>query len=138
MIRVVVDPGVFVSALIGTRGGARDLVVCTLVDDRIEVVASPLLLDELERVPRRPKFQRYVDEQAAREFVELRCHVTAVDDPSEQPPVTRDRGDDYLVALALSAGVDAIISGDRNLIDAGLSMPAVWTPRQTLDRMRAR
>ena len=138
MIRVVVDPGVFVSALIGTRGAAPDLVVRALVDDRLEVVASPLLLDELERVLRRPKFHPYVDEQAAREFVErVRRHVTLADDPSEQPSVTRDRGDDYLVALASSERVDAIISGDRDLIDAGLSTPAVWTPRHLMDRMRA-
>jgi len=75
VIRVVVDPGVFVSALIGTRGAAPDLVVRALVDDRIEVVASPLLLDELERVQRRPKFHRYVDERATREFASA-CHVT--------------------------------------------------------------
>jgi predicted nucleic acid-binding protein len=49
VIRVVVDPGVFVSALIGTRGAAADLVVCALVDDRIAVVASPMLLRRRRR-----------------------------------------------------------------------------------------
>lgn len=55
MIRLVVDPGVFISALVGGRGGAPDLVVRALVDDRIEVIASPLLTAELEGVLRRPK-----------------------------------------------------------------------------------
>ena len=44
MIRIVIDPGVFISALIGSRGGAPDLVVRAFSDDRIKVVASPLLL----------------------------------------------------------------------------------------------
>ncbi len=136
MIRVVVDAGVFISALIGSRGGAPDLVMRAFVGDRIEVIASPLLIAELERVLRRPKFSKYVDERTAREFVErVRRHATIVDDPAEQPVATRDRKDDYLVALARKQGVDAIVSGDRDLIDAGLSEPAVWTPRQLADHL---
>jgi len=136
VIRVVVDAGVFISALIGSRGGAPDLVMRAFVGDRIEVIASPLLIAELERVLRRPKFSKYVDERTAREFVErVRRHATIVDDPAEQPVATRDRKDDYLVALARKQGVDAIVSGDRDLIDAGLSEPAVWTPRQLADHL---
>ena len=137
MIRVVIDPGVFISALIGSRGGAPDLVVRAFVDDRISVVASPLLIAELELVLRRPKFAAYVDERTVREFVErIRRHATIVDDPIEQPAVTRDRKDDYLVALARSEHVDAIVSGDRDLIDARLAEPAVLTPRQLADCLR--
>lgn len=136
MIRLVVDPGVFISALIGSRGGAPDLVMRAVVDDRIEVIASPLLLAELELVLRRPKFSKYVDERAAREFVErIRRHATVVDDLADQPALTRDRKDDYLVALARQEAVDAIVSGDRDLVDAGLSRPVVWTPRQLADQM---
>jgi predicted nucleic acid-binding protein len=50
VIRVVIDPGVFVSALIGARGAAPDIVVRAFVDEQTSVAASPLLLDELERV----------------------------------------------------------------------------------------
>jgi len=139
VIRVVVDPGVFISALIGRRGAAPDLVIRAFADDRIEVVASPLLLDELERVLRRPKFAKYVDDRAAREFVErVRRHATVVDDPADQPAATRDRKDDYLVALARKEEVDALVSGDRDLIDAGLSTLSVWTPRQTVDQLSER
>jgi predicted nucleic acid-binding protein len=49
--------------------------------------------------------------------------------------VTRDRGDDYLVALALQERVDAIVSGDRNLLDAGVEALAVWSPRELADRL---
>jgi putative PIN family toxin of toxin-antitoxin system len=116
--------------------GAPDLVMRAFADDRIEVVASPLLLDELERVLRRPKFAKYVDDRTAREFVErVRRHAFLVDDPVEQPAATRDRKDDDLVALARKESVDALVSGDRDLIDAGLSKPGVWTPRQMVDRL---
>ena len=136
MIRVVVDPGVFISALIGRRGGAPDLVVRAFVDDRIEVVASPLLLAELEHVLQRPKFSRYADARTRQEFVErVRRHATIVADAIDQPVVTRDRKDDYLVALGRQENVDAIVSGDRDLLDAGLEEAPVWTPRELADRL---
>jgi hypothetical protein len=40
VIRVVVDPSVFISALIGSRGSAQDVVVRAFVDERITVVAT--------------------------------------------------------------------------------------------------
>jgi putative PIN family toxin of toxin-antitoxin system len=114
-----------------------DLVMPAFVHDRISVLASPRLLAELELVLRRPKFSAYVDGGTVREFVErIRRHATVVDDPVERPALTRDRKDDYLVALARSEHVDAIVSGDRDLIDVGLAAPAVWTPRQLADRLR--
>jgi putative PIN family toxin of toxin-antitoxin system len=136
VIRVVVDPGVFISALIGRQGGAPDLVARAFADDRIEVVASPLLLAELEHVLRRPKFSRYADARTRREFVDrVRRHATIVADPGDPPVVTRDRKDDYLVALGWHQRVDAIVSGDRDLLDAGLEAPVVWTPRQLVDQL---
>ena len=136
MIRVVVDPGVFISALIGTRGGAPDVVVRAFIDERITVVASPLLLAELDSVLRRPKFARYADERTRREFVErVRRHASVAEDPVNARPVTRDRRDDFLVALARQERVDAIVSGDRDLLDAGLDEPPVWSPRQLADRI---
>jgi uncharacterized protein len=112
--------------------------VRAFVDERIAVVASPRLLDELERVVRRPKFNRYADERTRREFVErVRRHGSLVEDPAEVPPVKRDRDDDYLVALARQESVHAIVSGDRDLLEAGLTAPPVWSPRQLADRITA-
>jgi uncharacterized protein len=54
--------------------------------------------------------------------------------PVAPPAVVRDPRDDYLVALARSAGADAVVTGDRDLLDqAGLEPPAI-TPRQVCER----
>ena len=136
MTRVVVDPGVLISALIGRRGAAPDLLLRASIDDRLEVVVSPALLSELERVIGRPKFAARIGARAAVEFVERVARLaTVVEDPPAVPPVTRDPDDDYLVALARQARVDAIISGDGDLLEARLSNPPVWTPRQLLDHI---
>lgn len=136
MIRVVVDTGVFVSALIGPRGGAPDRVVRAWADDRIEIVVSELLLAELERVLARPKFRDHVDAHVCAEYVaRIRRHATLATDPADVPAVTRDPADDYLVALARATDAEAVVSGDRDLVDAGLSVPAVLTPRQLVERL---
>jgi uncharacterized protein len=47
-------------------------------------------------------------------------------DPVSPPPILRDRSDDYLVALAQTARAEAIVTGDRDLLDhEGLNPPAL-------------
>jgi predicted nucleic acid-binding protein len=47
-------------------------------------------------------------------------------DPTNVPAVIRDPNDDYLVVLAQTAEADAIVTGDRDLLDhAGLQPPAI-------------
>lgn len=55
MARVVVDPNVLVAALISPRGAPAAL-YGALAGGRFELIASPLLLAELERVLSREKF----------------------------------------------------------------------------------
>ena len=139
MTLVVVDTGVFVSALIGARGSAPDLVVRAMIDDRIEVVACPQLLDELSEVLRRPKFEKYIGEVAAAEFIaRLQRHARVVADAVDPPPATRDPNDDYLVAIARREHAIAIVSGDRDLLDAQLQDLPVWTARQLADHASAK
>ena len=139
MIRLVVDPGVFVSALIGPPGSPPDVVVQTWIDDRVEVIVSPALLAELRLVVMRPKFRRWFDERTARQLAErIERHATMLPDTGSQPAITRDPADDYLVALARAAEAVAIVSGDRDLLEAGLVDPPVWTPRMCVDRLAER
>ena len=134
MIRVVLDTGVFVSAAI-TREGPPGLIVHAWTENRIEVIVSPQLVAELERVLKRPKFRPYLTEREATELIErIVRRATMVDDATDISQATRDPGDDYLVALALSANA-VLVSGDRDLSEAGLSNPTVLTPREFVDHL---
>jgi putative PIN family toxin of toxin-antitoxin system len=66
---VVIDPSVYVSALIGQPGSAPDLVIRAAIDDKLAVIVCPLLIRELESVLARPKFRRYVTSAQAKEYV---------------------------------------------------------------------
>jgi putative PIN family toxin of toxin-antitoxin system len=131
-VRVVIDPGVVVSAMISERGAPGRLLLAWDAGE-FELVVSPMLLAELERVLSRPDIHRRITrEHAVRVIRALRSGAIEAPDPGEQPSVTRDPKDDYLVALARAAGADFIVSGDRDLLEADVR-PAVLTPRELLE-----
>jgi uncharacterized protein len=115
--RAVLDPNVFVSALITPTGPPAGLL--TLAHSAtFELVASPLLLKELERVLLRKKFRRYVTVEEAIEYLEfIRLLATLSPDPDEPAPITScDPGDEYLLALAFAQKA-VLVSGDSDLLD---------------------
>jgi putative PIN family toxin of toxin-antitoxin system len=138
VIRVVVDPGVFVSAFISPKRAAPALIVEALLDGRISAVVSPTLLDELTRVLRREKFAAYSSGGRADAFVAViaDCGVV-VDEPEPEPGATDDPDDDYLVALARAYNVDAIVAGDRHLLAIGSEQLAVWSPRVAVEQIES-
>jgi uncharacterized protein len=69
MPRAVLDPGVLVAALISPRG-AQAALYLRWRGGLYEMVVSPCLLGELERVLGRPKFRKYVRGEEASAFVE--------------------------------------------------------------------
>jgi len=133
--RVVVDPGVFVSALIAPKGTPAQL-LDLLLEQRFELVVSPWLLAELTGVLLRDRFRRYVTIAEVRELVaDLAAVATVLRDRPDPVAVTRDPNDDYLVALAVAAQADALISGDRDLTDLQSPPVPVLTPRMFLVRL---
>lgn len=123
MRRVVVDPGVLVSALIAPAGAPALLLAEARAGD-LELVVSPLLLEELEEVLRREKFRRYVDLDTVRDYiVMLRRDAVIAPDPEPPPPLrSADPDDDYLIALANSQNA-VLVSGDRHLLEIGGGAP---------------
>jgi hypothetical protein len=130
--RAVLDTNVLVSALITPLGASARLLV-ELRAGAFEVVVSPMLLAELRDVLARGKFRSYVTAAEADAYVELiRQESVVVDDhgPSAQSAVA-DPDDAYLVDLALAARVDALVSGDKRLLDLR-SEVRVMTPAEFL------
>jgi len=135
VIRAVVDPGVLVSAFIGRQGSVPDRIVRAWRTGRIEMVVSPALLDELSDVLARPKFARATREGRAVDFVgALRAGASMLSDAPGTGAITRDPKDDYLVALAVAGRAEAIVTGDRDLLDHDGLVPPAITPREACER----
>jgi uncharacterized protein len=61
--------------------------------------------------------------------------TVAADPTPPHPAVCRDPGDDFLVALARAARVDALVTGDRDLLELEDIGVAVITPRALVERL---
>jgi len=133
--RVVIDPGVLVSALI-SRTGAPARLLRHWLDGALDLLVSPALLSELERVLARPKFERHFTHREAAAFVALlRERGVELNDPEEVKERSPDPADDYLLALAESGAADVLISGDRHLTELVAPPVLVLTARELVDRL---
>lgn len=135
MYRAVLDPGVLIAALLSRTGAPAGLFLAWL-EGRFDLIVSPALLDELDRVLGRPKFRRYLSEGEARAYVAIfRRLARIVDDPAVEAGITPDPGDDYLVALARASGAHVLVSGDSHLTGLKNPRPPVLTPRTFLEKL---
>jgi uncharacterized protein len=136
VLRVVLDPGVLVSAVL-SRSGAPARIIDAWRDGEFDLIVSPRLLDELEDVLLRPQFGDYATPEQVRAYVDsLAVEGIAFDDPGNPPRVTRDPDHDYLLALAVAAGADFLVSGDKDITSVPDAPCAILTPRAFLDRLR--
>jgi len=126
-MRAVLDPNVIVSAVL-SRSGTPAMLLGAWLDGAYQLVVSPALLDELERVFGYPKIAKRVSPPEARELLDvLRLHAEFVDDSRGAPAVrSPDPDDDYLICLA-EAGTAVIVSGDTELQSLADQIP-VCTP----------
>lgn len=134
MLRVVFDVNVFLSAHLNPTGAPARLLQAAGAG-RVRLLASPDLVAELDDVLHRPKFANRIDPAAADRMVLALRRTAEMHYPSSVvTPITRDSDDDYLVLLARLARADALVTGDRDLLDADLSHSdvRVITPRALL------
>ena len=127
MRRFVVDASVLLSAVIAKLDSHPSLLLDAVRAGEIEMVACERLLDEVRRGLHGRYFRDRIDENERLAIpAMLRALALMVPDPELVPAVLRDPEDDYLVELAGANGAEAIITGDRDLLEhEGLVPPAV-------------
>jgi hypothetical protein len=116
-MRVVVDVNIWISALLW--GGVPDKVVILAQEQTITIFASDALFLELETTLRRPKFQSKIQSlnlnledviDATKDVLEF-CPTISVDVPQ-----LRDPKDTVVLAAAVAASAEAIVTGDLDLL----------------------
>lgn len=113
--RVVVDPNLLVSQLIGKRKGG---ILAGISPPNFRMVVHAELLDELEDVARRTKFRKYFPVEVVDALLDLmRRDGLLVEGPLTIVPVCRDPDDDYLLALSKAAKAHILLTGDEDLLE---------------------
>jgi putative PIN family toxin of toxin-antitoxin system len=119
-VRAVIDTNVLLSGLLWH--GPPHTLIEQVRASRLSLVSSAALLAELAEVVARAKFQAILarsNTNAERMLAEVRQLAEIVDPPPLPAPVSRDPEDDAVLALAVAAQADLIVSGDTDLLVLG-------------------
>lgn len=111
--RVIVDTNCWISFLIGHR---LHRLVDLLSNERIELIVCNELLDEIRDVTSRPKFSKYFPPQEVDSLLEFLLLIGECVTPKQAVKLCRDEADDYLLALAIEANADYLVTGDQDLL----------------------
>lgn len=120
-MRAVVDSSVLISAFL--RPGPPHDVLSAAEAGRFALCLSDRLLDETRRglLKARNRVRYDYTPREAEAFVAGVSHLAAmvVTDPPAIEPVCRDPDDDHVLAAALAADADCIVTGDADLLSLG-------------------
>jgi putative PIN family toxin of toxin-antitoxin system len=117
-VRIVLDTNVVLSALLW-RGTPYQLLDAIRSRGEARLFTSPALLDELANVLTRPSATKRlaVIGKSSREVLADYVEAVEVVEPEHVPRVVPDDADDdQVIAAALAAGADCIVSGDADLL----------------------
>jgi putative PIN family toxin of toxin-antitoxin system len=115
-MRLVLDTNVVVSALLWD-GGPRKLLSAGRRGE-LELYSSPPLLRELTDVLCRPKFQPKIaaSQLLVDQIVDLYAELATLVRPVPVPRLVNDPDDDVVIATALAAKADHVVTGDKALL----------------------
>jgi putative PIN family toxin of toxin-antitoxin system len=138
-MRAVLDTNVVVSALLWA--GKPLTLLQRATDGDLHLFTSPALLDELRDVLSRGHLAKNLQRckttvtQALAQYAEL---AVTVFPGMVQTVITADPDDDHVIAAAVAAKADLIVSGDRHLLDlVRYGEILILNPAEALERIGA-
>src|SRR5258706_14842983 len=112
--KVIIDTNLWISFLIGKElQNLKDLIV----NEKIKLVTSDQLINELKIVTSRDKLKRYFDEGKVSELIALINIVSDKVTIKKIEKICRDPKDDFLLALSRASKADFLITGDKDLLE---------------------
>lgn len=113
-MRVVIDTNALVSRLLlaqSVPGRAVDRALATM-----EVVVSEATTNELADVLAQDRWNRYVSIKDRQEFLRRLLQICTLLPVLSQIEDCKDPADNHFLALALDAGAEVLMTGDRDLL----------------------
>lgn len=114
LVRYVFDTNVIISALLFEDSKPAQAFQYALAN--AEVLLSLDLLEELNEVLGRKKFNKYVTNEEREEFLEALIERAVLIEIIENVQECRDPKDDKVLELAINGDAQYIITGDRDLL----------------------
>ena len=138
-MRIVLDTNIVLSALLW-RGTPYRLLQAIRQQEHVQLYSSAVLLAELGQVlgrqaaTRRLALIRRAAHEVLGDYIDAVELVTVTDVPRV---VAADPDDDWVIATAVAAGADLLISGDSNLLTLGAHQGVrIVTAAKAIDMLR--
>lgn len=112
-MRILLDTNVLVSGMLVPEGAPARLLQGWL-DGFFQLVTSEAQLRELARVLAYPRLQKRIDPDQASVILDSLATLATLVAPGAVEPLSGDPDDDVLLAVAIAASADLIVSGDRS------------------------
>ena len=118
-MRLVLDTNTVLSALLWRGTPYRLLQAIRHQYPSLQLYSSPVLLEELTDVITRPSFSQRLNSigKTVRQVLADYIEIVELVEPLEIPRIVRDPDDDHVLACALAAKAQIIVSGDKDLLD---------------------
>ena len=140
-LRLVLDTNVVVAGLLWS-GPPRRLIELAIEGEAVELFSSPALLDELAHTLGYAKFTARIRAfgMSIKALVAQYAALVSLVTPTAVPRVVaNDADDDHVIATAVTARAELIVTGDRkHLLPIGSHRGiAIVTAREVVDRLSA-
>jgi putative PIN family toxin of toxin-antitoxin system len=137
MPSVVVDTTVLISGFITPKGASAECLEATRAQG-VTLCLSREIIEELRtRLLYRRRIRKayqYADEDVHQYCLDLEAGCRLIADAPSVRVVERDPNDDMIIACALEAGADHVVTRDKDLLSLGTYQGIrMVTPRQFLD-----
>ena len=140
-LRLVLDTNIVVAGLLWN--GPPQRLLQAAIDGKVDLFSSAVLLDELAHTLGNSKFTKRIESfgtSIAALVSQYTALVSLVAPASVPRVVANDADDDHVIAAAVAARADLIVTGDRkHLLPIGTHQGiAIVTAREVVDRLEAR
>ena len=118
---IVLDTNVIVSATLSLKGAPAEIIRRWEAEE-FEVVTSPALISEFERVITYPRVRRYLklsEEETDALQERLRVVATLVKPQFTLEIVRKDPADNRVLECAVAGGASYIVTGNTHLLELG-------------------
>ena len=133
-MRIVLDTGIFISALI-SRNTPPDILYSAWLKRLIHLVTSDAQLEEIERVLSYKKLERFIQVREATLLLDNVGSIAEVLTNLPSVTLSPDPDDNMIIATALEGRANYLVSGDKkDLLSLGRvqNIPII-TPREAVE-----
>jgi putative PIN family toxin of toxin-antitoxin system len=113
IVRIAFDTNIWISFSIGKR---LDRLKEILPEKRFKIFICPEIIEEYTRISKSQKLKKYLSDERILDTIDLMREFTEIRKVISVERLSRDPGDDFLLAFSKENELNFLITGDTDLL----------------------